>query len=672
MDMSGYKDLFKTEAEEHLQQLNNSLLALEKTPDNLEHINIMFRSAHTLKGMSATMGFTNIADLTHEMENLMDSIRNNVIRLEESTIDILFECVDALETLIENVDGDGEIDISQLHNKIKSIVDGKSPKLADIEESESSQTEICSVKDNEILIDIEFSDKEESEITASQQNGKDVVVARICLDESCILKAARSALVLRRISEVGGIIKTIPSQEDLEDENFDKDFYVVFSTSNDNESIKKNIESVSEIKSVSLLKLEPKEESLQDGKERIDVEDTNAMASPEATFKRSESIKNVQSVRVDIERLDNLMNLVGELIISKIRLNQLATDLGAKNLEEVLVNLDRLTNEIQTNIMEARMVPIDQIFRRFPRMLRDLAKSEGKQLNLVIEGSEIELDRTVLDEIGDPLVHLLRNAVDHGIETKEERAKIGKPEAGLIRLAASRQRNNVVIEVEDDGKGMDPEHLREVAVKKEIMNKVDADKLSDQDALNLIFMPGFSGAATITDISGRGVGMDVVKTEIEKLGGTIKVESITGKGSKIILQLPLTVAIIQSLMIKIEDETYAIPLTNVVRDVGIKKSDIKTIEGEEVIMLRGKVLPLLRLHDVLQNPSSEDKENLIVVIVEKMGSHVGLIVDKLLGQQEVIIKTLENRLLKKTKGFAGATILGDGSVALILDIATLI
>jgi two-component system chemotaxis sensor kinase CheA len=306
-------------------------------------------------------------------------------------------------------------------------------------------------------------------------------------------------------------------------------------------------------------------------------------------------------------------------------------------------------------------------------MVRDLAKSEGKQINLIIEGKEIELDRTVLDEIGDPLVHLLRNAVDHGIESEEERKQLGKPVAGLVRLAASRQRNSVLIEVEDDGKGMDPGHLRDIAVKKGVLTREEVDKLSDTDALNLIFMPGFSGAKVVTDISGRGVGMDAVKTKIEALGGSVKISSVPGQGSIMKLQLPLTVAIIQSLMVTVAGETYAIPLGNVIRDVGIKSNDIKTIEGKEVIMLRGEVLPLLRLHDVLECPTeAEDKQNLIVVVVEKMGSNIGLVVDDLLGQQEVIIKTLDNKLLKNMKGFAGATILGDGSVSLILDIATLI
>lgn len=692
MDMSEYKEVFKTESEEHLQQLNESLLELERDMENMEHINIMFRSAHTLKGMAATMGFTTIAELTHEMENVMDKIRSHKAKLDTIAIDTLFECLDTLEALVESVDSDEEVDISHLQCQLKDIMAEEcavAPTSKKETEQSASEDEIPEVVTESVAetvsksveespsapIDIEFNNDEQSAIDTAQKDGASVIIAKISLDEGCLLKAARSTLVMRNISEMGDIIKTVPSVDDLEDEKFDFDFSVVFSTQNDIESAKTKIANVSEVKGVVLSPLGVAETAQTDktAEEKTSSGKTKPKAGAGGAVKRTDAIKSVQSVRVSIERLDNLMNLVGELIINKIRLNQLASEIDAKNLDEALANLDRLTNEIQTEVMESRMVPIDQIFSRFPRMVRDLAKSEGKEINLVIEGKEIELDRTVLDEIGDPLVHLLRNSVDHGVEEIEKRTQLGKPAAGMVRLAASRQRNNVVIEVEDDGKGMNPARMREIAVKKGMMNEAEVNKLSDTDALNLIFMAGFSGAEKVTDVSGRGVGMDVVKTKIESLGGTVRVESEEGKGSTVLLQLPLTVAIIQSLMVQVADETYAIPLTNVIRDVGIKASDIKSIEGEEVIVLRGEVLPLLRLRNVLQCTESEEKkENLVVVIVEKMGTNVGLVVDELLGQQEVIIKTLESKLLKKTKGFAGATILGDGSVALILDIATLI
>ncbi|WP_340818894.1 chemotaxis protein CheA [Methanolobus sp. WCC4] len=685
--MSEYKEIFKAESEEHLQQLNDSLLGLEQNPNDLEYINTMFRSAHTLKGMSATMGFNTIAELTHEMENLMDMVRKSQVAVSNGLIDILFECLDTLEALVETVDNNDQLDISTLQATLAKAMEGNLPannaavnvteNVNNIENDTGEET----IPEEEISpeIGIELSDIEKQAIQCAAAEGNRVVSLKVVLDDSCVLKSARSTLVLINITKMGEIIKCEPSEEELEDEKFDLDFTVIFATKTGDEEIVATLKKISEIKDIIPTTIADENSASEDAEEDAAEKETESKNDNEpqqknaSTVKRSDAVKSIQSVRVNIERLDNLMNLVGELIINKIRLNQLASDLNAKDLDESLANLDRLTNEIQTEVMESRMVPIDQIFSRFPRMVRDLAKSEGKQINLIIEGKEIELDRTVLDEIGDPLVHLLRNAVDHGIEPEEERKKLGKPVAGLVRLAASRQRNSVLIEVEDDGKGMEPGHLRDVAVKKGIMTREEVDKLSDTDALNIIFMPGFSGAKVVTDVSGRGVGMDAVKTKIEALGGTVKITSVPGQGSIMRLQLPLTVAIIQSLMVTVSDETYAIPLGNVIRDVGIKASDIKSIEGKEVIMLRGEVLPLLRLHDVLDCPAEqEDKENLIVVVVEKMGNNIGFVVDDLLGQQEVIIKTLDNKILKNTRGFAGATILGDGSVALILDIATLI
>ncbi len=681
MDMSEYKEIFKAESDEHLQQLNDSLLGLEQNPNEMEYINTMFRSAHTLKGMSATMGFSTISELTHEMENLMDMVRKSQVDVSNELIDILFECLDTLEALVDTVDSDEKVDISHLQANMASAMEGTLC-TQDIKETVDSSTniikneiikELPAENESETEINVELSDNEKRAVNDASAEGSRVISLKVILDESCVLKSARSTLVLINITKMGEIIKCEPSEAELEDEKFDLEFTVIFSTKSTDEEIVDTIKKISEVKDViptTVSESNGTEKKEQDKKE-AETEESNS--TNKTAVKRPDAVKSIQSVRVNIERLDNLMNLVGELIINKIRLNQLASDLKAKDLDESLANLDRLTNEIQTEVMESRMVPIDQIFSRFPRMVRDLAKSEGKQINLIIEGKEIELDRTVLDEIGDPLVHLLRNAVDHGIESQKERKELGKPVAGLVRLSASRQRNSVLIEVEDDGKGMDPDNLRDIAVKKGIISREEVDKLSDTEALNLIFMPGFSGAKVVTDISGRGVGMDAVKTKIEALGGSVKISSVQGQGSIMKLQLPLTVAIIQSLMVTVANETYAVPLGNVIRDVGIKASDIKTIEGKEVILLRGEVLPLLRLHNVLDCPTEqEEKENLIVVVVERMGSNIGLVVDELLGQQEVIIKSLDNKLLKNLKGFAGATILGDGSVALILDIATLI
>ena len=636
-DMDEYKEMFAVESAEHLQSMNDALLSLEKDPANSETINVMFRAAHTLKGMSATMGYTNIKELTHNMENLMDRVRKNEIRLDSSAIDVLFECLDTLEKMVETPEKSSETDIASLIGKL-------------------SRNDYVSVplKDEQIVqTNASINSQEKSE------TGCNIYEITVTLHESCMLKSARSTVVMRNLSEIGEIIETVPPIKDLEDEKFDREFKVIISTIEDAKKLEDAAKKVSEISKVEV-------KSHTGSKSREKIEEKTC-----ATEGSKTSIKSVQSVRVSIERLDSLMNLVGELIINKIRLMQLASVHKLDDLEETLASLNRLTNDLQEEIMASRMVPIEQIFNRFPRMVRDLAKNQEKDIDLILEGGDIELDRTVLDEIGDPLVHILRNCIDHGIESPEVRKQNGKNEKGTIKLTARREKNHVVIEAVDDGKGMDPQKMRGTAVKKGLMTQEEAAKLSDTEAINLSFMAGFSTAEKVTEISGRGVGMDVVRTKIGGMGGSIKLESVPGKGTTMRLKLPLTVAIIHSLMVKVGSDIYAIPITNVIRDLSIKKEEIKTIKGEEVVLIRGDVLPLVRLHKLF-DIKGNGSEELLVVVVERAGSNVGLVVDQVIGQQEVIIKNLDNNILKGVKGFAGATILGDGNVALILDVGTLL
>ena len=644
-DMSEYKEMYTVEAAEHLQSMNEALLSLEKDASNSETINVMFRAAHTLKGMSATMGYTNIAELTHELENLMDRVRKNEIKLDTRAIDVLFEGLDSLEKMVENPETSLQFDISKLVRNITML-------------SKKETIEATPEKEKQKTIENALPEPM-SEKNVEGKSGCNIYEVNVTLHDSCMLKSARSTVVMRNLSELGEIIETIPSIKDIEDEKFEKDFKVVISTKEEALKLENAVKNVSEI-----LKVEIRPHTVS--KEKTKIEEKNS--NPDNT---KTSIKSVQSVRVSIERLDSLMNLVGELIINKIRLMQLANVHKLDVLEEALASLNRLTNDLQEEIMASRMVPIEQIFNRFPRMVRDLAKKEGKEIELILEGGDIELDRTVLDEVGDPIVHILRNCVDHGIEPPEVRKQAGKNPIGTIKLKAMREKNHVVIETMDDGKGMDPQKFRESAVKKGLLSQEEAAKLSDTEAINLSFMPGFSTAEKITDVSGRGVGMDVVKTKIGGIGGSIRLESVVGKGTKINLKLPLTVAIIHSLMVKVGKDIYAIPIANVIRDLAIKKSQIKSIKGEEVIMIRGEVLPLVRLH-TLFGMNSNGSEDLIVVVVERGGSNVGLVVDQVIGQQEVIIKNLDNNILKGVKGFAGATILGDGNVALIIDVVTLL
>lgn len=661
-DMSEYKEMYAVEAAEHLQSMNDALLSLEKDPKNSETINVMFRAAHTLKGMSATMGYSNIAELTHDMENLMDRVRKNEMVLDTAAIDMLFEVLDALEKMVEVPENSSQFDISALVDKMVQLSKGAASGSPAKEQPPAAQIHEEAETHEEAVQEI-ASEAVESGTQKVPEKGCTLFNVTVTLHESCVLKSARAAVALRNLSELGDIIETKPSLKDIEDEKFDRVFTVTLSTKEDAEKIGYSVKTTSEVANVDVKLLDNTGGELLTKKK---VEDKTCSSDAGRA-----AVKNVQSVRVGIERLDSLMNLVGELVINKIRLMQIASDHKLDYLEETLASLNRLTNDLQEEIMATRMVPIDQIFNRFPRMVRDLAKKEGKEIELILEGGDIELDRTVLDEVGDPLVHILRNCVDHGIESPEAREKAGKSRKGKVKLAARREKNYVVIEAQDDGKGMDPKKFRDSAVAKGVMSAEDIAKLTDTEVLNLSFLPGFSTAEKITDVSGRGVGMDVVKTKIEALGGSVKLESKAGKGTDITLKLPLTVAIIHSLMVKVGKDVYAVPITNVVRDLAIKKDMIKTIKGEEVIMMMGEVLPLIRLHDLF-NVKSNGFDDMIVVVVERGGSNVGIVVDHVLGQQEVIIKKLDNRLLKGVKGFAGATILGDGNVALILDVGTLI
>jgi two-component system chemotaxis sensor kinase CheA len=470
---------------------------------------------------------------------------------------------------------------------------------------------------------------------------------KVKLKDDCVFKSVRAVMVLKNLDKIGEIVNTAPEVRDIEDEKFDLSFTVFFATKENQEKIRKAVESVSEVESVDILTLS--QPSLK----------TPTLSKP-------------QTVRVDIGRLDKLMNLVGELVIDKIRLIRIGSIHEIPELTETIAHLDRLITDVQDEVMQARLVPVDLIFNRFPRMVRDLARVENKKIDFTVEGTEIEVDRTILDKISDPLIHLLRNAVDHGIESATERNKAGKSETGLIRLTASREKEHVVIEVSDDGKGIDPDQILDMAIKKGIATLEEGVKLNDREKLMLICAPGLSTYKKATDVSGRGVGMDVVKTTMESLGGMIAIDSEKGGGTKVILKLPLTMAIARGLLVMVGEETFIVPLANVQEIVSVKAYDVKTIKGQEAISLRGEVVPLIRLDRALEINLNEDpKSEFDALLVEVGGKRAGLVVDCLVGQQETVIKSLDD-YLKGVKGYAGATILGDGKVAFILDVASLL
>ncbi|MEN6565658.1 MAG: chemotaxis protein CheA [Veillonellales bacterium] len=679
MDMNQYMGMFLEESREHLQALNRSILDLENDPGNLSVLDEIFRSAHTIKGMSATMGFNTIAELTHEMENVLDLLRKGELEAGHDIIDTIFKCVDTLEQLIESVANgeDSAADIQPLLNKLRL--------LSKTEEAKPSHQTVVKKEEVAGTSKLTLTEEELSLMETAKGQGLATYEVKINLREGCLLKSARAYMVMNALDELGEVIRSIPPVEDLEKENFDFSFQAILITASEPDKVRQTILSISEIEEVTVLSLQSTEtsrpETLSEQKveAKAAVKAENEQHTPEHNTNHRPAVHNGtekrlkggQSVRVDIDKLDSLLNLVGELVINKTRLAQIGLTHRLTDLVETIEQMDRVTTDLQSVVMKVRMVPVGQVFNRFPRMIRDLSRELNKEVNFIMQGEETELDRTVIDEIGDPLVHLLRNAIDHGVEHPEERQAQGKDPVGEIRLIARHEGNNVIIMVEDDGKGINPDIIKKKAVEKELISQADADKMDTNEAVRLVFLPGFSTSEVVTDVSGRGVGMDVVKNKIESLGGMVDVETKINGGSRFKIRLPLTLAIIQALLIKVSKEIYAIPLGSIDSTINITTDDIKTIQNQEVILLRGQIIPIIRLANVLNiKESGQQQEELFVVIVHMGESKAGIIVDNLIGQQEIVIKTL-GKLLAGIKIIAGATILGNGQVALILDIGSL-
>ncbi|MDI3540518.1 MAG: two-component system, chemotaxis family, sensor kinase CheA [Thermosediminibacterales bacterium] len=686
MDMKQYIEVFVEEAQEHLNNLNQYLLKLEVSPENPEYIDEIFRSSHTLKGMAGTMGYEKISEITHEMENVLQGIRNGEIKINSKTVDVLFECFDILENLVGSIlqNGvEGNIDTSKVINRLKSVFEINESDEKDYNKDHNKGHD---VDENKKTSRLNFNEFEENLIKAAYEKKLNIFEIQISLNDDCLLKSARAFVIFKNLERIGEIIKTIPPVEDIEDEKFQKEFTLYLITSSAKEQIEKMLGSISEIQKIWVTPVDYTKKETIPVKEKNDLKDgeynTVIVESEQDPSKSiSQKLKTGKTVRVDIEKLDNLMNLVSELIIIKTRLEGIGEnrEIGIQELHEAVEYLERITTNLHDAVMKVRMVPIEQVFNRFPRMVRDLSKELNKEINLHIEGEETELDRTVIDEIGDPLIHLVRNAIDHGIETPEERKRQGKQANGNIILKAYHDGNNVVIEIDDDGKGIDLEKVLAKAIEKRFITVKESKELSEQDILQFLFKPGFSTSERITDISGRGVGLDVVKTKIESLGGTIDIETIQGKGSKFIVRLPLTLAIIQALLVGVGTEKYAVPLNSIKETVTINSKNINRIKNQEITLFRGEVLPIIRLNELLdisgnifENSASNDfyNEDLTVVIVKKGEKLLGLAVDELIGQQEIVIKSL-GKFLNNIKLIAGATILGDGQVALILDVNTL-
>ena len=699
MDVSQYLEIFIDETKEHLQNLNDLLLVLEKEPEDKATINEIFRAAHSLKGMAGTMGYKRMQNLTHNMENVFSEIRNDKMKVTASLVDTLFQCLDALEAYLSNIQetfDEGTEDNEAIIKLLNEFLATEGNIAAQPQTEAQPAQAAAPVAQSEGSDDLAkykkstLADFEMHAINEARRKGMKAYGFTVYLDPNCILKAARAFLVFKGIEEVGEIIKSDPSTQDIEDEKFELDFSVFVVSNESFDKVLGVIKNVSEIKNVVGGELEEiKDETTTTAQPAAvaaeahpEKENSAAPAKTDekkaaAPAKTGKPVAN-RSVRVDIDKLDTLMNLVSELIIAKnglVSINNSASEnstVGRQNFNEQIEYLERVTTSLHESVMNVRMVPIETVVNRFPRMIRDLSKKLDKKMELYMTGEETELDRTVIDEIGDPLMHLLRNSADHGLEHADVRAQRGKPEVGTIFLNAYQDGNNVVIEVGDDGNGIDVEKVRNKAIEKGTITPEQAEAMTDKDIIDLLFRPSFSTSEKITDVSGRGVGLDVVKSKIEALGGDVEVKTKLGEGSTFIVRLPLTLAIIQALMVKLGDEQYAISLGSIETLEDITKDDIKYVNSKEVIHLRDKVIPIIRLGRLLDVESSnEDSDNMTVVIVRKGEKRAGIVVDSLIGQMEIVIKSLGS-YINVNKMISGATILGDGDIALIIDANTLV
>ena len=698
MDVSQYLDIFIDETSGHIQSLSDNIMELEKEPENKDVVNEIFRAAHSLKGMAGTMGFKRMQRLTHDMENVFQEVRNDNVKVNSSLIDILFKCLDAIEAYLDTVKAtsnegteENEALIKLLNDYLAQAEGGEAPSQA-APEASSTEAE-AAPSDSDSSAPLFKKMKLDPETIEKLKGEKQLYGFTIHINKECLLKAARAFLVFKAVEDFGTIMAFDPSSSDIEDEKFDFDFSFILSTESELDPILEAVKAVSEIDSVEAEKVTPDIYEKKEEEAPAAPAEAAAPAAPAAPApapaaqapkpaasktagKNQPANKPVTSrtIRVDIEKLDALMNQVSELIIAKNSLASQSNSSGEidhQTLHENIEYLERITTNLHESVMKVRMVPIESVVAKFPRMIRDLDRKLNKPMELVMTGEDTELDRTVVDQLGDPLQHLLRNSADHGIESPEDRRAAGKPEKGTIFLNAFQEGNNVIIEVGDDGAGINTDKVRDKAVERGLVTPEEAENLTQKEIIDFLFMPSFSMAKQITDISGRGVGLDVVKSNIEALGGDVSVKSVMGEGSTFTVRLPLTLAIIQALMVEIRDEKYAIALASIMNIENIPISDIKYVESKEVIHLRGQVIPLIHLDSILDfEPKESDEDTMTVVICKKGDTLGGIIVDNLIGQLEIVIKSLGK--LDNNKLISGATILGDGEIAMILDVNAVI
>ena len=691
MEMNQYLSIFIDEANDHLQSLNESMLKLEQSPEDISIVQIIFRSAHTLKGMSATMGFEDLASLTHEMENVLDLVRNSKLTMNGMIFDTLFKCLDALDGMVQDVvgGGTGKAEVGDLVETLKAIVRGDFSGASGAKAAADSSSDKPIVATELLLDQFQLSILEQS-----IDSGMKVFHVQVFIREDCVLKAVRAYMVFDFLEKNGEIVKSHPSVQDIEQDKFDRSFSVYYISQIEEDALREGILKVSEIESAMVMpvdrsslaeldqsKEEAAEQQIQAMQQAAAAAAAPAPAAPAASAAKPAAADKAparpaagaaanasRTIRVDIERLDTLMNLFSELLIDRSRLEQLATEIRRNDLTETVEHMARVSGDLQNIVLKLRMVPVESVFNRFPRMVRDLAKSLDKKLDLIITGAETELDRTVIDEIGDPLVHLIRNSVDHGIEMPAARIAAGKPDTGTVHLRAYHSGNHVFIEIEDNGGGINRPKVLDIAISKGIVSLEDSKKLSDDEINMLLFAPGFSTADKISDISGRGVGLDVVKSKIESLGGQVSVTSTIGQGSIFSIQLPLTLSIISAMLIKLGSEKYAFPLSSIVETGMIRREDIRNLHGNKVIEYRKAIIPVVSLAKLLDSPDyrDDDEKETEMLVIRKGDKLAAVLVDEFVSQSEIVLKTL-GKYLANQKLISGATIMGDGQVALIVD-----
>jgi two-component system chemotaxis sensor kinase CheA len=667
MDQNEYRDLFLAEAREYLQTLNSALLALEHNPDSKEILQEMFRVAHSLKGMSATMGYNALAGLTHQLESVLDLLRHGALQVDSLVANVLFEALDLLEMLLERLD---EPDAHQ--KALEKVV----CRLRELEGRPDSGN-FSEVPD----IALSFDEFEKATIREALSQGEQALRVEVRLEQTCLLKSVRAYMVCRALEKAGHLVKAVPSVQDLDEERFNESFSLVVLTSVSESDLYAELSQIAEVETVAVTAI-PGELIADNSTSGVSPAPLpadmaaaayRAVPKPEAGEEPKKGLRREKekTVRVETDKLDKLVNLVGELVVNRTSVVEQGKAGVHAELSSAVEQLDRITTDLQSAVMKLRMVPIKQVFDRLPRMVRDLSQEKGKKVNLDVRGEETELDRSIVNQIGDPLVHLLRNAVDHGIESPAERVRAGKQETATIQLEARHEGSYVMVRVSDDGRGIDSGKVRAKALEKGLLSPLEAQRLSDEEAVRLIFDNGFSLAEQVTDISGRGVGMDAVRTVIESMNGSTEVKTAVGQGTHFSIRLPLTLAIIKALLVQVGGEIYALPIEAIRENLYVTPAEIKTIQKGKVISLRNEVLPLLFLDEALGLPPSERDEVLSVVVVETSDRKAGLVVDVLLGQQEIVIKSL-SKVVEGIRGVSGATVLGNGKVALILDISKLI